>query len=66
MLNRTRTIPPFAVRTYEVHYQGRPPKSGYVPVSEDGFAHRLLDAAICKALAADAPYAVEFYEWVRR
>ncbi|MFD6249108.1 hypothetical protein [Streptomyces roseolus] len=54
------------MRTYEVHYQGRPPKSGYVPVSEDGFVHRLLDVAIRKALAADAPYAVELYERVRR
>ncbi|MFB9601459.1 hypothetical protein ACFFTQ_00515 [Streptomyces roseofulvus] len=48
------------MRPHEVRYRSRPPRSGYAPVCEDDFVHRLLDAAICRALAVDDPYAVEF------
>ncbi|GAA3092888.1 hypothetical protein GCM10017562_75320 [Streptomyces roseofulvus] len=36
------------------------PLRGYVPVAEDDFVHPLLDTAICKALAVDDPYAVDY------
>ncbi|MFC9343915.1 hypothetical protein ACFT0G_32215 [Streptomyces sp. NPDC057020] len=60
VLGRPRTIPFSVVRPYGVLYRGRPPRSGYVPVAEAEFVHRLLDTALCKALRQDDPYAVAY------
>ncbi|SEB59659.1 hypothetical protein SAMN05428939_0127 [Streptomyces sp. TLI_105] len=57
-LNRPRTVPLSAVHPYEVLYRSRPPRSGYVPIPENDFVHRLLDAALCKAFGQGDPYAV--------
>ncbi|MFC7963263.1 hypothetical protein [Streptomyces cinereoruber] len=59
-LTRPRTIPLSVVRPYEVLYRPRPPRSGYVPIAEADFVHRLLDAALCKALDRDDPHAVDY------
>ncbi|MYT40646.1 hypothetical protein GTY66_32180 [Streptomyces sp. SID8356] len=59
-LGRARSIPRSVLRPFSLLYRGRPPKSGYVPLSESDFVHRLLDAAFCEALGTDDPGAVVY------